>query len=174
MAPSATNTDWTVGFDTLRREELFKNPPKDRSAYPLLQAAIRPHIDSFNALFGDSKIMEEALHDMGTKTFLDGEIETLDQRRARKARGEAPPQRNRLNLRITEIFLDKAVLPPANKFVPRNASAEYRNIYPAECRERHATYRARLRVRMQYQVNNGEWRESVRELGQVPLMLRVC
>ncbi|OKL61570.1 DNA-directed RNA polymerase I subunit RPA2 [Talaromyces atroroseus] len=172
MAPAATNTDWTVGFDTLRREDLFRNPPKDRSPYPLLQAAIRPHIDSFNALFGESKIMEEALHDMGTKTFLDGEIETPDQRRARKARGEAPPQRNRLNLRISEIFLDKAVLPSANKFVPRNASSEYRNIYPAECRERHATYRARLRVRLQYQVNNGEWHESVRELGQVPLMLR--
>uniref|UniRef100_A0A093ULU4 DNA-directed RNA polymerase subunit beta n=1 Tax=Talaromyces marneffei PM1 TaxID=1077442 RepID=A0A093ULU4_TALMA len=174
MALAPTDTKWTVGFDTLRRENLFKNPPKDKSAYPMLQAAIRPHIDSFNALFGESKIMEEALKDMGAKTFLDGDIETPEQRKLRKARGQPPPQRNSLNLRITEIFLDKAVLPPTNKFVPRqaSASADYRNIYPAECRERHATYRGRLRARLQYQVNNGEWRESVRELGQVPLMLR--
>ena len=169
MAPSATNTEWTVGFDVLRREKLFRNPPKDRTAYPSLEEAIRPHVDSFNALFGESKIIEHALHDIGTKTFLDGDNETPEQRRIRKAEGRLPPQRNRLNVRIRDVFLEKAMLPQTNKFSVRN-----REIFPSECRERHVTYRGRLRVRLEWQVNNGEWKESIRELGQAPLMLRVC
>lgn len=167
MAPAPTNTEWTVGFDSLRREHLFRNPPKDHSAYPSLIEAIRPHIDSFNALFGDSKIVEAGLHDIGTKTFLDGEVETPAQRDLRIADGRSCPPKNQLNVRIREVFLEKAALPPTNKYSIRN-----RNIYPAECRERHITYRGRLRARLAFQVNNGEWKESIRELGQVPLMLR--
>jgi DNA-directed RNA polymerase I subunit RPA2 len=168
MAPAGTDTDWTVGFDTLRRERLFRHPPKDRSAYPSLDAAIRPHIDSFNALFGENRIIDQGLKDIGIKTFLDGDQETAEQRKARKAEGRRAPRRNRLNVRVREVFLEKAVLPPSNKFSARN-----REIYPSECRERHATYRGRLRARLEYQVNNGDWKESIRELGQIPLMLRV-
>lgn len=167
MAPS-TNTDWSVEYDTVRRERLFRHPPKDHTAYPALAAAIRPHIDSFNALFDGPKILEAALKDIGSKTFLDGDIGPLEQRRALQDEGRRPPRRNRLTVRISEVFLEKAVLPASNKFSIRN-----REIYPAECRERHATYRGKLRVRLEYRVNNGEWKESVRDLGQVPLMLRV-
>lgn len=168
MAPSATDTEWTVGFDTLRRERLFRHPPKDKTAFPSLAAAIRPHVDSFNALFEGTKTLEAALKDIGTKTFLDGFPETAEQRKVRLAEGRKAPKRNRLNVRVKEVFLEKAVLPPSNKFTTRN-----RNIYPAECRERHATYRGKLRARLEYQVNNGDWQESIRELGQVPIMLRV-
>ncbi|KAJ9315117.1 hypothetical protein DTO271D3_4570 [Paecilomyces variotii] len=167
MAPSATDTEWTVGFDTLRRERLFRHPPKDKTAFPSLAAAIRPHVDSFNALFEGTKTLEAALKDIGTKTFLDGFPETAEQRKVRLAEGRKAPKRNRLNVRVKEVYLEKAVLPPSNKFTTRN-----RNIYPAECRERHATYRGKLRARLEYQVNNGDWQESIRELGQVPIMLR--
>lgn len=164
----ATKTDWSVQYDTLRRERLFRHPPKDHTAYPMLAAAVRPHIDSFNALFDDNKVMEAALKDIGTKTFLDGVPETADLRRARREEGKRAPRRNKLSVRVTELFLEKAVLPASNKFSTRN-----REIFPAECRERHATYRGKLRARLEYRVNNGDWKESVRELGQVPLMLRV-
>lgn len=167
MAPAPTNTQWSVDYDTLRRESLFKNPPKDHTAYPSLAESIRPHVDSFNALFEDSKILEAGLKDIGTKTFLDGEPETPEQRKARQAEGIRPPKRNRLNVRVKELFLDKPTLPPTNKYSTKN-----RNIYPSECRERHATYRGKLRARLEYQINNGDWMESVRELGQVPIMLR--
>jgi DNA-directed RNA polymerase I subunit RPA2 len=169
MAPTATKTNWSVQYDTLRRENLFRNPPKDHTAYPALAAAIRPHVDSFNALLGESKILDAALQDIGTKIFLDGRPESPEQKRARREAGGRPPRRNRLSLRITELFLEKAVLPSSNKFSTRN-----REIFPAECRERHATYRGKFRARLQYRINNGEWKESVRELGQVPIMLRVC
>jgi DNA-directed RNA polymerase I subunit RPA2 len=164
MAPAPRDDSWSVEFDTLRREKLFRHPPKDRSAYPALAAALQPHINSFNALFENIKILEEGLKDIGTKIFLDGENESSGQAPA----PQQAPKRNRLSVRITELFLEKAILPPTNKFNTRN-----RNIYPAECRERHATYRGKLRARLEYRVNNGVWKESVRELGQVPLMVRV-
>lgn len=168
MAPTATDTQWSVGYDVLRRERLFKHPPKDHTAYPSLVEAFRPHLDSFNALFDGIKVLEAGLKDIGTKTFLDGDVETSQQKKTRQAQGLPPPKRNRLNVRIKEVFLEKPTLPPTNKFTTSN-----RNIYPSECRERHATYRGKLRARLEYQVNNGEWSESVRELGQVPIMLRV-
>lgn len=167
MAPS-TDTNWSVNYDVLRRENLFKHPPKDHTAYPALADTIKPHVDSFNALFDGQKILELGLKDIGTKTFIDGDIEAPEAKRARQAEGRPAPKRNRLNVRVREIFLEKPALPATNKFTTRN-----RNIYPSECRERHATYRGKLRAKLEYQVNNGDWMESVRELGQVPIMLRV-
>lgn len=41
-------------FNTLAREHLFKNPPKDGAAVPILNEFVTPHIESFNALFDDS------------------------------------------------------------------------------------------------------------------------
>ncbi|KAI9835280.1 MAG: DNA-directed RNA polymerase I subunit RPA2 [Sarea resinae] len=161
MAPVAarksTNTKWTAEFDTVRREKLFRNPPKDHTAYPALVEALRPHIDSFNALFDKNGLVEQGLKDIGTKVFLDG------------ANQDSPADggsRNSLSVRIREVYLEKAVLPPTNKFSTKN-----RDIYPAECRERHATYRGKLRARVEYRVNDGDWKTTIRELGQVPIML---
>lgn len=168
MAPAPTDTNWSVSYDTLRREHLFRHPPKDHTAFPALAEAIRPHVDSFNALFEGPRVLEAGLKDIGIKTFLDGDVETPEQKKARQAEGRKAPRRNRLNVRVREVFLEKPVLPPTNKFTTRN-----RNIYPSETRERHATYRGKLRAKLEWQVNNGDWMESVRELGQVPIMLRV-
>ncbi|KAL9101775.1 MAG: hypothetical protein Q9163_002994 [Psora crenata] len=167
IATEPTKTAWTSEFDTIKRQKLFKNPPKDSTQYPMLAEAIDPHIQSFNALLEKSKLLEAALRDIGTKICLDGEQETPGQRKQRKEDGRPREKRNRLSLRVREIFLEKPVLPPTNKFNTRN-----REIFPAECRERHATYRGKLRCRLEYRVNNGEWNASVRELGQLPIMLR--
>jgi DNA-directed RNA polymerase I subunit RPA2 len=159
MAPSKsspTNTVWTHEFDTLRRENLFRNPPKDHSAYPALAAAIRPHIDSFNALLEPGGLIAQGLKDIGSRVYLDGD-----------ERGPSEGK-NRLSVRIKEVFVEKAVLPPSNKFSTRN-----REILPAECRERHVTYRGKMIAKLEYQINNGDKVEFVRELGQIPLMLKV-
>ncbi|KIV91959.1 hypothetical protein PV10_06445 [Exophiala mesophila] len=151
-----TSTKWSVEYDTVRRQKLFKNTPKDRSAFPALKAAVKPHIESFNALF-DQNLIDHALKDIGTYTTTDGS--PRDTTRA--------GHRNKLDLKVTEILLEKPVLPSSNKYSVHN-----RNIYPSECRERHSTYRGKLRARLQYRINNGEWKESIRELGQMPIMLR--
>lgn len=157
VALTETDTKWSHEFNTLRRENLFRNPPKDRSAYPLLADAVRPHIDSFNAIFEKGGLISEAIKDIGTKTFLDG-----DER-------SGPAGKNRLSVRILDIFVEKSMIPANNKHSTRN-----REILPAECRERHCTYRGRMSAKLEYRVNDGEPHEFVRDLGQIPLMMMVC
>ncbi|KAK3372443.1 RNA polymerase-like protein [Podospora didyma] len=157
MAPERTNTMWDHEFDVVRREKLFRHPPTDRSAYPALQAAVDPHIQSFNALFrsDDSPgLIDHALAEIGTKTFLDG-----DER-------AAPRGKNKLTVRYKSVTLQRAQLPPSNKFAKR------REIFPAECRERHVTYRGKLTAVLEYRVNDGEPHEFVRELGPMPIMVK--
>jgi DNA-directed RNA polymerase I subunit RPA2 len=159
MAPSATaptNTIWSHEFETLRRENLFRNPPNDHTAYPALEVAVRPHIDSFNALLEKDGLIPQALRDIGTKVYLDG-----DER--------APSAgKNKLSISIKEIFVEKAQLPASNKFSTKN-----REILPAECRERHVTYRGKMSARLEYRINNGDAKEFIREIGQLPIMLKV-
>ncbi|KAG8532640.1 DNA-directed RNA polymerase I subunit RPA2 [Bacidia gigantensis] len=158
---------WTAEFETVKRQKLFQKPPKDTTAYPALSDAIDPHIESFNALLEGSKLLEAGLRDIGAKICLDGERETPEQRRQRKEVGRSRPHRNRLSIRVRNVFLDKATLPITNRVSTRN-----REVLPAECRERHVTYRGKFRCTLQYKVNDGKWDESIRELGQLPIMLR--
>ena len=65
--PSVSNK-----FETLKRERLFRNPPTDKSAFPALQAAILPHVDSFNALTVDGGLLDLAAKDIGEKAIFDG------------------------------------------------------------------------------------------------------
>jgi DNA-directed RNA polymerase beta subunit len=151
-----TDTNWSHEFETLRRENLFRNPPKDHTAYPALVAAVQPHIDSFNALLEKDGLIAQALRDIGTKTYLDG-----DER--------APSAgKNKLSISIKEIFVEKSQLPALNKFSTKN-----REILPAECRERHVSYRGKMSARLEYKINNGDPKEFMRELGQLPIMLKV-
>jgi DNA-directed RNA polymerase I subunit RPA2 len=165
MAPARVNgvaptlKGWSTEYDTQRRHKLFRAPPSDKTAYPSLAEATKPHVDSWNAIFAPNGQIHHALRDIGTKTFLDGEPGWDD--------ASEPRQRNRLHVRVREVFMGKSELPPSNKL-----ESSKREVYPAECRERHSTYRGRLRGRLEYRVNNGEWKESVREFGFVPIMLR--
>lgn len=154
--PETTKRKWGTNFDTLRRHALFSNPPTDKTAYPSLAAAIEPHVNSFNTIFAPNGQLHQALKDVGTKTFLDGEP---------NAPADAP--RNRLQVRVREVFLEKSQLPASNKH-----ETTKREILPVECRERHCSYRGRFRGRLEYRVNDGPWKESVRDFGHVPIMLR--
>ena len=151
-----TDTKWSYQFNTLRREKLFRNPPEDRSAYPLLADAIRPHIDSFNAVFEKDGLISHALKDIGTKEFLDG-----DER-------SGPDGKNKLSVRILDIFVEKSTLPTNNKHSTKN-----REILPAECRERHSTYRGKMSAKLEYRVNGGDPHVFMRDLGQIPIMMMV-
>ena len=163
MAPSRADKPprWTTEYDTRKRHALFRNPPGDKTAYPTLAEAIKPHVESFNAIFAPNGQLYHALKDIGTKTFLDDPPAP-----AGADENAEPPPRNRLQVRVSEVFLEKSTLPSANKRESR------REILPVECRERHVTYRGRFRARLEYRVNDGEWKTSVRELGHLPIMLR--
>ncbi|RDL36946.1 DNA-directed RNA polymerase subunit beta [Venustampulla echinocandica] len=148
-----TNTKWSHEFDTLRRENLFRNPPRDHTPYPALKAAIAPHIESFNAVFEDNGLITQALRDIGPKTFLDGDARS------------PPAGKNQLTVRIREVRVLTSELPDSNKF------SKVRKVLPAECRERHSTYRGKIRVRFEASVNGGPPREITRDMGQLPMMV---
>ena len=158
--PSVTSTKWSVEYDTIRRQKLFENPPKDRSAHPALSAAVRPHIESFNALFESTKNLQAGLEDIGTHVVLDG-------LRQPASGPSADEPHNRLSLRVTELSLSRPVLPAANKYSVRN-----REILPSECRERHVSYRGKLTATLQYRINGGEWKTTNRDIGNMPILLR--
>ena len=122
----------------------------------MLAAAVAPHVDSFNAIFTPGGQLSEGIKEIGTKIFLDGDP---------YAAPEEVGTRNRLSLRIQDVFLAKPTLPPTNKVALKN-----RNILPSEARERHATYRGKMRARLQWRINNGDWQEEMAELGSVPIV----
>jgi DNA-directed RNA polymerase I subunit RPA2 len=153
---SPTGTDWSYEFDTIRREKLFRNPPRDHTAYPALKEAISPHIESFNALFEEGGLISKSIEDIGTVTILDGEPQT------------GPAGKNRLEIRVKQVLCQKSMLPETNKFSTRN-----REILPSECRERHVTYRGKMSAVFEYRINDGDPKEAIRELGNLPLMVMV-
>jgi DNA-directed RNA polymerase I subunit RPA2 len=158
MAP--TRTDWDHEYQTLRREHLFRHPPRDRSAYPALQSAVAPHIESFNALFhqdGGPTLLDHALVDIGTKEFFDEDGDG----------SSGALGKNKLSIRIKSVSLQKSEIPSTNKFAART------EIYPAECRERHATYRGKLSSVIEYWINDETRHEQIKDLGHLPIMIRV-
>jgi DNA-directed RNA polymerase I subunit RPA2 len=75
-------------FNTLVREESFRNPPKNGSTYNILNEFVTPHIESFNSLFDDSGlpsgdgdgrgIISLALKDIGERVVFDGNGNSAD------------------------------------------------------------------------------------------------
>jgi len=72
----------TPTFDTLAREYSFRHPTNTGSTYPILNEFIKPHLESFNALFDDSGLplgdgngsglLSLAIKDIGERVVFDG------------------------------------------------------------------------------------------------------
>lgn len=81
-APTAGPSKRTPTFNTLARENAFKNPQKIGSYTPILNEFVAPHLESFNALFDDSGLpsgdgdgrglLSLALKDIGERVVFDG------------------------------------------------------------------------------------------------------
>lgn len=73
-------------FNTLEREESFRNPPKNASTYPIFNEFVTPHIESFNALFDDSGLpkgdgdgqglLSLGIRNIGERVVFDGKGQT--------------------------------------------------------------------------------------------------
>ncbi|AET38153.1 DNA-directed RNA polymerase I core subunit RPA135 Ecym_2421 [Eremothecium cymbalariae DBVPG len=149
----------TAHFRTLERESRFINPPKDKSAFPLLQEAVQPHIGSFNALTAgvNDGLLNQGVRDIGTKVLFDG-----------KASSENPNYLgNKLALNIEQVSITK---PLSNDGV---SSAVERKVFPSECRQRLASYKGKLLLKLNWVVNDGEETYTeVRDCGSLPIMLQ--
>ncbi|ORX56858.1 beta and beta-prime subunits of DNA dependent RNA-polymerase [Hesseltinella vesiculosa] len=149
-------------FHTLEREEAFRNPSATEFKTPLLQEAVRPHVDSFNNIFehqGKEGLLHYALKDIGPMTYFD---RTSDLHEA--------PDGTPLGNKFTYWIEDPRLFSPAVQ--ERDITTLKRQTYPSECRERSNTYRGRFQVKLCWRVNDGPMQTEIRELGQVPIMVR--
>ncbi|SCU80341.1 LAME_0B02674g1_1 [Lachancea meyersii CBS 8951] len=149
----------TADFRTLERENRFVNPPKDKSAYPLLQEAVEPHVGSFNALTegAEGGLLNQAVKDIGEKVVFDG------------AKSDDNPEYmgNKLSLSVEQVSIAK---PMSNDGV---SSAVERKVYPAESRQRLSSYKGKLLLKLKWSVNNGEETfTEIKDCGGLPVMLQ--
>ncbi|KAL0070101.1 hypothetical protein AAF712_002588 [Marasmius tenuissimus] len=154
-------------FDTLRREKLFKQPPKKGSSYQILNEFVAPHIESFNALFDDSGLpsgdgdgkglINLALRDIGERVVFDGSGKE----------GTSDGWGNRMAVWIEQVTVARPMLPDRNKY-----AKEDRKIYPSESRERQASYRGRMSIKLCYSDMHGQKHEIHKECGLIPIMVR--
>jgi DNA-directed RNA polymerase I subunit RPA2 len=100
-------------FDTLQRQHTFSHPSTTASEVPALQAAIQPHIDSFNAITSE-RLLEAAVRDTGRKTIFDHKSEING------GRG------NKLAFWLEDVQLSRPALSS------RERTSLNRRLYPAE------------------------------------------
>ncbi|KAI3616522.1 dna-directed rna polymerase i polypeptide 2 [Moniliophthora roreri] len=158
-------------FDTLRRENLFKNPPRKGSSYNILNEFVAPHIESFNALFDDSGLpsgdgdgkglISLALKDIGERVVFDGTSGTVGSEGGPESWG------NRMRIWIEQVTVSRPMLPDRNKY-----AKDDRKIYPSEARERLASYRGRMSIKLCYTDIQNQKHEIHKECGAIPIMVR--
>ncbi|KAE9404839.1 DNA-directed RNA polymerase I polypeptide 2 [Gymnopus androsaceus JB14] len=151
-------------FDTLEREKLFKFPPKQGSSYKILNEFVAPHIESFNALFDDSGLpsgdgkgkglLSLGLDDMGERVIFDGTGQT------------AGTWGNRMRIWIESVSISRPMVPDKNKYV------KDRKVFPAEARERLASYRGKMSIKLCWTDPQGQRQDVTRDCGLVPIMVR--
>lgn len=153
------NINRIAHFRTLERENRFINPPKDKSAFPLLQDAVQPHIGSFNALTEgiDGGILNQAVKDIGSKVIFDG----------KKSDENTTYLGNKLSLHVEYVSITK---PMSNGGI---SSAVEKKVFPAESRERLSSYKGKLLLKLNWSVNDGEeCFTEIRDCGGLPIMLQ--
>ncbi|KAJ4472934.1 DNA-directed RNA polymerase I polypeptide 2 [Lentinula edodes] len=162
--PDSERTHRQPTFDTLQRENLFKYPPKQGSSYKILNEFVAPHIESFNALFDDSGLpsgdgkgkglLSMGIEDIGERVIFDG------------AGKDAGAWGNRMRIWIESVSISRPMVPDRNKF------AKDRRIFPAEARERLASYRGKMSVKLCWTDPEGQRQEIMKDCGLVPIMVR--
>lgn len=118
--------------------------PKE-AQLPALQELTRPHIDSFNYVLQEG--LRCAIQHMKPCQF-------------------ALPNGQRITISIVDATIG---MPKVSSL---NCLAKTLKVYPAECRERGATYRAPLQARISCVVDNIPQGDIDRILGEVPIMVK--
>lgn len=103
---SETRPTRPFSFNTLKREEGFREPSKSTSEFPVLQALIQPHLQSFNSIFDDG--------------ILEASVKNLEARVIRDENG------NRLSFWLEDVQLSKPMLSEKEHY------SMNRFVYPTE------------------------------------------
>ena len=155
----------TAHFRTLERENRFINPPKDKTAFPLLKDAIEPHVGSFNALTEgpDGGLLNLGIKDIGEKVIFDGKLGTASP----DEQGVNGYLGNKLSISVEHVSVSK---PMSNDGV---LGAVERPVFPSEARQRLSSYKGKLLLKLKWSVNDGEEViTDVRDCGGLPIMLQ--
>lgn len=136
-------------FGTVPAQSYSVNPPK-QSMFEGVHELLRPHIDSFNAIFGDEQ-----------ESLLSVAVRNLDAREIIDSQG------NKIVYRLEDVTVARPQ--SSDKDGPRNGAP----MLPTECRERGISYRGAISATISYQVNGTgpEFREK-RALGHLPIMVK--
>ncbi|XP_068747280.1 DNA-directed RNA polymerase I subunit RPA2-like [Montipora capricornis] len=110
-----------------------------------LQGLVRPHIESFNFMLEEG--LSLAVQGIHPQEFL-------------LANGQ----------RVTLYFTDASVGVPT--LSERNVHATHYKVYPAECRERGTTYKAKLQVTLQWKIDNQTQGNVTKAIASIPIMLK--
>ncbi|KAJ7886716.1 hypothetical protein B0H13DRAFT_2342723 [Mycena leptocephala] len=163
--PGAGRTRREPTFNTLAREESFRNPPKNGSTYSILNEFVAPHIESFNALFDDSGLpsgdgdgrglISLALEDIGERVVFDGDGKVDN-------RGWG----NRMRIWIESATIARPMVPDKDKH------STTRKVFPSEARERLTSYRGRMTIKLCWTDPHGQTQEMHKDCGLVPIMVR--
>ncbi|EDR12738.1 uncharacterized protein LACBIDRAFT_246569 [Laccaria bicolor S238N-H82] len=146
-------------FNTLVRENAFRNPPKEGSTYSILNEFVAPHLESFNALFDDSGLLSLALKDIGERVAFDGDG---------KVGSESGPDGwgNRIRIWIEQVTVARPMVPEKDR------TAKERKVFPTEARERLTSYRGRMTVKLCWTDISGQRHEMPKDCGLLPIMVR--
>ncbi|KAJ6610421.1 DNA-directed RNA polymerase I polypeptide 2 [Mycena sp. CBHHK59/15] len=163
--PDAERTKRKPTFNTLEREDSFRNPPKKGSTYNVLNEFVAPHIESFNALFDDSGLssgdgdgrglISLGLEDIGERVVFDGDGKVDN-------RGWG----NRMRIWIESATIARPQVPDKDKH------SINRKIFPSEARERLTSYRGRMTIKLCWTDPHGQRQETLKDCGLVPIMVR--
>ncbi|KAI8076707.1 uncharacterized protein B0P05DRAFT_545553 [Gilbertella persicaria] len=152
-------------FNTVERENLFRNPSDEKFGTPSLQEVVAPHIDAFNSISefgseGQPGLLDYAVKDIGSFSVFDNADNDIN----------LDPTGVTLGNKLTYWLEDVKLLQPMVS--ERDTTTLKRRIYPSECRERLTTYRGKLQGKLCWRVNNGPIQSDMRDLGLVPIMVR--
>lgn len=111
----------------------------------LLQGLGAPHVSSFNYMLKEG--LQKAIADLNPVEFEVGS--------------------DVLKFQVNYATIDNPMVPPGTVLVKDP------KIFPTECRQRAATYKGKLSVEVRWFVNGKEQQSFIKDLGEVPIMLRV-
>lgn len=115
------------------------------SCFQLLQELGAPHISSFNYMLNEG--LRKAVEDLNPVEFELG----LDV----------------LRFEITNANIDNPYVPSGTVLV------KDQRIFPSECRQRAATYKGKLTVEVKWLLNGKEQQSFIKDLGEIPIMIKV-
>lgn len=111
-----------------------------------MQSLGAPHIDSFNYMLEDG--LFQSLKD-STPVYL-----TL-------------PNDDKVVLWLDDVHIYKPTVPS------NTIGVKTYKIYPTECRQRGTTYKGKILVRLGWSINGKEQEAFEKDLGEVPIMIKV-